>query len=143
MTRGVGVLLLSILFVAASSAGTASAQAGDGEEGVASEDEAALEGRDDETSRIHFEAGRAHFDAGRYEDALEEFMRAYEVSERPELLYNVGLAHERLGNYAEAADALERFNLSRDEPDNTLAERIENLRRRAEERARAEQTPTR
>lgn len=127
---GAGLFALSLSLLA----GTANAQDGGdvADEAVPEETD---ESADEETSRIHFQAGRAHFDAGRYEDALTEFVRAYEVSERHELLYNIALAHERLANYAEAADALETFNQTQAEPDATLTERVANLRRRAEARA--------
>jgi hypothetical protein len=131
----VGAVLVAVVF-----ASPASAQEAEEDEEVVAEEAVDEEAaRDDETSRIHFQAGRAHFDAGRYEDALGEFVRAYEISHRPELLYNIGLTHERLANYAEAADALEEFNQGKPEPDPVLTERIANLRLRAEELAAPEE----
>ncbi|MBW2463205.1 MAG: tetratricopeptide repeat protein [Deltaproteobacteria bacterium] len=100
---------------------------------AAAQDEAAPT-EEDETARIHFQSARAHFDSGRYEDALGEFERAYELSGHTDLLYNIGMSHERLGHYAEAADALEGFNQAQDEPDPEMTERVANLRHRAAER---------
>ena len=64
---------------------------------------------DDETARLHFQAGAKEFEAGRYEAALASFSAAYELSGRPELLYNIALCHEELGRYGEAADHLRRY----------------------------------
>lgn len=64
---------------------------------------------DEEQARAHFSAGRAAFSAGRYPDALAEFKKAYELSHRPQLLYNVGVAADRLRHDAEALEAFEAY----------------------------------
>lgn len=43
-----------------------------------------------------FEAGRMAFTEGHYEDAYERYAEAYRLSQRPELLYNMGSAADRL-----------------------------------------------
>lgn len=63
----------------------------------------------DAEARARFEAGRAAMAAGRIEDALTDFGRAYELSHRPELLYNVGIAADRLRRDEEALAAFERY----------------------------------
>lgn len=63
----------------------------------------------DAEARALFEAGNTAFNDTRYADALTHFRRAYELSERPELLYNVGVAADRLRRDAEALDAFEAF----------------------------------
>lgn len=63
----------------------------------------------DDEARIRFEAGELAYADGRFEDALHDFQRAFELSRRTDLLYNVGLSHERLRQDAEAIDAFERF----------------------------------
>jgi tetratricopeptide (TPR) repeat protein len=50
----------------------------------------------DEEARALFQAGRRAFADARYEDALDRFRSAYELSHRPELLYNIGHAADRL-----------------------------------------------
>jgi hypothetical protein len=45
----------------------------------------------------------------RYEDALAHYQRAYAESQSPALLYNMGRAHEGLGDFPAALDSLERF----------------------------------
>ncbi len=63
----------------------------------------------EEEARALFMAGRAAYDGGRYEAALERFQEAYELSGRPELLYNIGQTADRLRQDAVALDAFRRF----------------------------------
>ena len=101
---------------------------------------AAAQDEDDERARSHFQAGASHYEAGDYEDALNEFQRAYEISERPELHYNLSLAHQQLGNLEKAVEHLERYlNEAEDIPNRSnLDRRLTNLRERI---AAAEATP--
>lgn len=63
----------------------------------------------DAEGRGLFEAGRAAFTDGRYEDALDYFDRAYALSHRSALLYNIGSANDRLRRDAEALAAFEQY----------------------------------
>ena len=63
----------------------------------------------DTEARSRFEAGRAAMAAGRTEDALADFRRAYELSHRPALLYNIGVAADRLRHDDEALEAFEAY----------------------------------
>ena len=63
----------------------------------------------DAEARNLFEAGRSAFASGRYEEALGHFKRAYELSGRTLLLYNMGVAAERLRRDQEALEAFEGF----------------------------------
>lgn len=63
----------------------------------------------DSEARSRFEAGRAAMAAGRTEDALADFRRAYELSHRPALLYNIGVAADRLRHDDEALEAFEAY----------------------------------
>ena len=69
---------------------------------------AAQEGSDEE-ARMHFRLGRAYYDSGRFEEAANEFQQAYELSQRPQLLYNVFIAHRDAGELGEAIEALETY----------------------------------
>jgi len=88
--------------------------------------------RRDSEARNLFEAGRLAMEDGRFEDALDYFQRAYELSGRPALLYNVATVAERLGRDEVALDALERYLAERPEADDRRAieRRIELLRER-------------
>ncbi|MFO0681348.1 MAG: tetratricopeptide repeat protein [Sandaracinus sp.] len=63
----------------------------------------------DTEARLHFEAARSHFERGAYEEALREFQAAYELSHRADLLYNLYLCAERIGELDQAIDYLDRY----------------------------------
>jgi tetratricopeptide (TPR) repeat protein len=63
----------------------------------------------DREARGLFEAGGEAFTAGRYADALDYFQRAYALSGRAVLLYNIGVAADRLRRDDEAITAFERY----------------------------------
>ncbi len=65
-------------------------------------------GRDDEAREV-FERGRAAYARGEYEGALAAFQEAYELSERPELLYNIGQTADRLRRDREALEAFDGY----------------------------------
>lgn len=64
---------------------------------------------EDAEAKALFEAGREAFDAGKYETALVRWKEAHTLSRRPALLYNIGLAHDRLRQDAAAIEAFEAF----------------------------------
>mgnify|MGYP002381417454 CR=1 FL=1 len=63
----------------------------------------------DRAARDHFNLGRASFSQGDFATAAREFSQAYELSRRPQLLYNIGTSYERLHNWEEANLALTRY----------------------------------
>lgn len=71
--------------------------------------EQAGQGMDDERARSHFRAGSNLYDAGSFDRAGQEFEQAYQLSGRPELLYNVYVAYRDAGDVRKAAEALERY----------------------------------
>jgi tetratricopeptide (TPR) repeat protein len=96
----------------------------------------------DEEARARFEAGRLAFEAGRFADALADFSRAYALSQRPQLLFNMGASCARLGQREQALAHFERYRNelptapNRVEVDARIAELSAAL---AAERARAAQ----
>ena len=88
-------------------------------------------------ARSHTENGGRYFQLGRFGDAAREFQAAYDLSRRPELLFNLARALEAGGRDREAIDAYERFDTagSPGVERATLHARIEALR------ARLPQTP--
>jgi tetratricopeptide (TPR) repeat protein len=116
----------------------------DGAEGDAGEevDETdATTTAEDAVARDRFRRGTAFFDAGDYEEAAREFEAAYDLSRHPELLFNVYLAHERLGNLAQAIAALEGYLNDGDpgERREALTSRRDRLRERLDEDRREEE----
>jgi tetratricopeptide (TPR) repeat protein len=93
--------LIWVVALACSAAGSSRAHAdepGPAASGApAAQDEAA-----DGFARKVFAAGKAAFDIGNYDEALQYFQQAYELSGRPQLLYNIGQAADRL-RYDETA----------------------------------------
>lgn len=67
------------------------------------------EGASEERARLRFEDGRLAFAEGRNEVALEAFTESYELSHRAELLYNIGLVHDRLRHDREALEAFRGY----------------------------------
>jgi len=63
----------------------------------------------DRAAREHFTRGREAFSQGDFATAAREFSQAYELSGRPQLLYNIGTTYERLHNWEEANLALTRY----------------------------------
>src|SRR5260221_8216145 len=61
---------------------------------------------DDRRAHDLFVKGDAAYAEARYEDALASFREAYELSGRPQLLFNIANALERLGKLPEAVDNL-------------------------------------
>jgi len=113
------VVGLSLVGVAATS-GRASAQEPE-QPAAAPEDSAAAS--EDSEARALFVAGQTAFEAGRYEAALGHFRASFELSNRPQLLYNIGLAADRLRHDQEALTAFEGFLAQ--VPDSPLREPVE------------------
>jgi tetratricopeptide (TPR) repeat protein len=63
----------------------------------------------EEEARGLFEAGSSAYSGGRYEEAVGHFQRSYELSGRPELLYNIATAAERARQDEAALRAYEQF----------------------------------
>ena len=63
----------------------------------------------DAEARGLFLAGQAAFDGGRYEEALGYFERAHDLSERPQLLFNIGHTASLLGNHGRALEAFDAY----------------------------------
>lgn len=93
----------------ASGGGVAAAQDGQGvtasEQGAAPSEDEGAQAR----ARGHFQAGASYYEAGSYEDALREFQRAYDLSQRPQLFYNLSLCYQNLDDYENAIAFLRRY----------------------------------
>jgi tetratricopeptide (TPR) repeat protein len=63
----------------------------------------------DEEGRGLFLAGQAAYNRARFDEALDYFERSYELSHRPQLLFNIGLAATRAGEPERARAAFEQY----------------------------------
>jgi hypothetical protein len=80
---------------------------------IATEDEMT-----DARARARFRVGRELYADGEFSEAATEFEAAYGLSGRPELLYNIYLAHRDAQNHEAALDALRNYlNLVPEAPD--------------------------
>ncbi|MDH5493477.1 MAG: tetratricopeptide repeat protein [Myxococcales bacterium] len=91
----------------------------------------------EQEARDRFRLGNSLYEQGRFVEAAGEFQRAYELSERPALLYNIYLCHRDAGNTQEAADALRQYLRDADQVEGRplLERRLEALDRQLAERA--------
>lgn len=102
---------------------------------------AAAQGTPDELeARTLFDAGELAYSRGNYDRAYTHFHQAHELSARPELLYNMGLAADRARMDAEAIAAYAAFVAALpDHPQRAIAEtRLAALRRSSGERPAAD-----
>jgi hypothetical protein len=59
--------------------------------------------------RVHFDRGVTLFDQNNFDGSIVEFQRAWELSQRPSVLFNIATACQALHRYAEAIEALDRY----------------------------------
>lgn len=76
---------------------------------VAAADEPELSAADQARARELFLHGQALYDEARFDEAAAAFQLAYSLSGKPLLLYNMASPLERLGRWAEALDALQKY----------------------------------
>ncbi len=93
-------------------------------------------------ARTLYAEGDAAYRVGRYEDAIAKFTRAYELSPRPELQFNLANAYERLGKLEEAVAALELYRpAAAPEEQSEIDARVKALRKRIAENKKAAKNP--
>ncbi len=63
----------------------------------------------DQVAREEFVQGREAFNRGQFEEAVGRFEHAYALSQRAQLLYNIGTSYDRLHRWQEAHDAFRRY----------------------------------
>jgi tetratricopeptide (TPR) repeat protein len=86
-----------------------------------------------------YQEGDRRYAEGRYEEAVDLFKQAYELSPQPLLLFNLANSYERLAAYADAAEALAGYIDSGQADDiDTLRQRLHQIRQRAAVAARRE-----
>ena len=131
MIRESLTLLAAVLFVGTLAISPASAQdaAGDGEQA----------GGETDRARALFLRGDRLYAQGQYDEAVDAFQEAYDISGRVALKFNLANAFERLNRLEEALAALREYAPHAEEHQRSLIlTRIENLEQRlaAEDEAR-------
>lgn len=88
----------------------------------------------DARARQFYDNGALLYEEGRYEDAILAFQEAYNLSQRPALLFNIANAQERAGQWGKAMDTLGKYRVYAPEDEReTLDRRIRNIERRIDE----------
>jgi hypothetical protein len=70
-----------------------------------------------DAARDHFRRGEAAYQKGSYDVAISEWEAAYAADPRPRIQYNLYQAYERLGQLANASQALQRYLSTADPED--------------------------
>ena len=75
-------------------------------------------------AKAHFRTGELNYERGNYPDAAKEFEEAYRLSERAEMLYNMGKSYDGAGDMRGALLAYRRFLAAVEKsPDRPFVER--------------------
>ena len=98
----------------------------------------------DAEAKALFQAGREAFDSGRYDAALARWQEAYDISGRPGLLYNIGLAADRLRQDDKALSSFKKYLDQVPQAENRaeVEGRVSALQKAKEEREAAATAPT-
>jgi tetratricopeptide (TPR) repeat protein len=77
-----------------------------------------MSGMSDEQAKSHFKVGKTLYEAGRFAEAAAEFEKAYALSKKEPLLYNIYVAYRDASDLPHAIEALRSFlNSAKLEPD--------------------------
>ncbi len=60
-------------------------------------------------AKRHFDRGQKLFTLGKFDQALDEYQKAFDASPLPDFLYNIGQCHRNLGDYEQAIFSFKRF----------------------------------
>src|SRR4051812_47113433 len=71
----------------------------------------------------HYNKGKTHYDLGRFDEAIDEFQKAYELDQNPVYLFNIAQSYRQKGEPSRAIFFYKRF-LSAD-PENPKRESVE------------------
>jgi len=97
----------------------------------------------DDLARRHFESGVAYLQESDYENALQAFEKAYELSKRPAILLNIATVNERKADLKAAVSALETYLqvAPADVERGPIEARLANLKKRIDEGAAPNTVP--
>lgn len=76
-------------------------------------------------ARRHYERGQKLFNLQKFEEALDQFQKAFDAKPFPGFLYNIGQCHRNLGDYDAAIFSFKRYLKLEPEADNR--EQVEEL----------------
>ena len=76
-------------------------------------------------AKRHYERGQKLFALQKFDDALEQYQKAYDAKPIPDFLFNIGQCHRNLGDYEAAIFSFKRY-LKLD-PETANREKVEQL----------------
>lgn len=76
-------------------------------------------------ARRHYERGQKLFNLQKFDEALDQFQKAYDAKPIPDFLFNIGQCHRNLGDYEAAIFSFKKF--LKLEPDASNREQVEKL----------------
>jgi len=62
-----------------------------------------------EKAKAYYQRGKQRYEAGEYQGSLEDFLAAYNTMPNPGVYISISSAYEKLGNFQEAANYLEKY----------------------------------
>lgn len=60
-------------------------------------------------AKRHFERGEKQFALGKFDEALDEYQKAYDAEPIPDFLFNIGQCHRNLGDYEAAIFSFKKY----------------------------------
>ena len=89
---------------------------------------------EDRRAKELYQNGAILYEEGRYEDAIEAWLEAHRISEKPLLLFNIANAQERIGQWRDALETLNRYRaFAPADERGVLDRRMANIERRLRE----------
>jgi tetratricopeptide (TPR) repeat protein len=86
-------------------------------------------------AKRHYDRGKKLFDLQKFQEALDEFQKAYDATPIPDFLFNIGQCHRNLGDYQAAIFSFKKFlKLDPEAPNREQVEQlIDDLQRKIDE----------
>lgn len=76
-------------------------------------------------AKRHFDRGEKLFALGRFDDALDEYQKAFDAKPIPDFLFNIGQCYRNLGDYDQAIFSFKKYlKLEPDAPDKDKVEKL-------------------
>jgi len=76
-------------------------------------------------ARRHFDRGEKLFALGKFDDALDEYQKAFDAKPIPDFLFNIGQCYRNLGDYDQAIFSYKKYlKLEPDASNKTLVEKL-------------------
>jgi tetratricopeptide (TPR) repeat protein len=76
-------------------------------------------------AKRHFDRGEKLFALGRFDDALDEYQKAFDAKPIPDFLFNIGQCYRNLGDYDQAIFSFKKYlKLEPDAPDKEKVDKL-------------------